>query len=277
MTSLILNVENIPAEMKALPQWVLWRGEPRGEKISKVPYRLDGRRASSTNPDDWTTFDRAVSAASRFSGIGFVFRAGGGIVGIDFDHVIHDGVTVPWALRTAEAFDSYTEYSPSGQGLHIICKGSIPDGKGHRRDRVEMYDRGRYFTMTGNAYDTPRPLRDTQPVITKLLDWMKREEHKPQKSTPRVSACPDDRALLHRAASAKNGYKFARLWQGDTVDYGGDDSRADIALLSMLLFWANGDEARADALFRQSGLNRPKWECREDYRRRCFDFLAGGN
>jgi primase-polymerase (primpol)-like protein len=105
---------------------------------------------------------------------------------------------------------------------------------------------------------------------------MRREEPKPQKHTPRVSACPDDRHLLHQAASAKNGYKFARLWQGDTSDYGGDDSRADIALLSMLLFWTNGNEGRADALFRQSGLARDKWTKREDYRRRCFDFLARG-
>ena len=275
---LTVLAENIPSELKSLPQWIVWKAEPRDGKISKVPYRPDGRRASSTNPDDWTTFDRAVSAASRFSGIGFVFREGGGIVGVDLDHVIDVRNNIePWALRTVEAFDSYTEYSPSGQGLHIICKGTIPDGKGHRRDRLEMYDRGRYFTMTGNAFGEPRPLRDTQSVITKLLDWMKREEPKPQKPTQRVTACPDDRTLLHRAATAKNGYKFARLWQGDTADYGGDDSRADCALLSMLLFWTNGDETRADALFRQSGLNRPKWECREDYRRRCFDFLAGSN
>jgi primase-polymerase (primpol)-like protein len=154
----------------------------------------------------------------------------------------------------------------------------IPDGKGRKHEPIEVYDRGRYFTMSGYAYGSPRPLRDAQAEINRLLasEWMKRDEPKPQKHTPRVPACPDDRHLLHRAASSRNGYKFARLWQGDTSDYGGDDSRADIALLSMLMFWTNGNEARADALFRQSGLNRPKWECRKDYRRRCFDFLAGG-
>jgi primase-polymerase (primpol)-like protein len=131
--------------------------------------------------------------------------------------------------------------------------------------------------MSGRVYGETLPLRDAQPVINSLFDWMRREEPKPRKNTSRVSPCPDDRKLLHHAASAKNGYKFARLWRGDTSDYGGDDSRADIALLSMLLFWTRGDEPRADSLFRQSGLNRPKWERREDYRRRCFDFLAGGN
>jgi primase-polymerase (primpol)-like protein len=262
----------------------MWRAEPRDGKISKIPYRLDGRRASSTNPDDWITFETAYQkyafGQGQYSGIGFVFRESGGIVGIDLDHVIStSGNIEPWALRTVKALDSYTEYSPSGQGLHILCKGAIPDGKGHRRGQLEMYDRGRYFTMTGRAYDAPRPLREAQPMINRLLEWMTREEPKAQsqKTLPRVSACPDDRILLHQAASAKNGYKFARLWQGDTSDYAGDDSRADIALLSMLLFWTHGDTARADMLFRQSGLCRDKWLRREDYRRRCFDFLAGGN
>ncbi|MDR3163957.1 MAG: hypothetical protein LBU13_00095 [Synergistaceae bacterium] len=251
--------------------------------MSKVPYRMDGRRASSTHPDNWTSFDAAyqkyASGQGQYSGLGFVFRADGGFVGIDLDHVINEnGVIEPWAERFVLAFNSYTETSVSGRELHILCRGSIPDGKGHRHDRMEIYDRGRYFTMSGYIYGELRPLRDTQPEIDRLLagEWMKRDEPKAQKYTPSVSACPDDHKLLHQAASAKNGYKFARLWQGDTSDYGGDDSRADIALLSMLMFWTNGNEARADALFRQSGLNRPKWERREDYRKRCFGFLARG-
>jgi primase-polymerase (primpol)-like protein len=249
--------------------------------VSKVPYRVDGRRASSTNPDDWTSFDEAcqkyASGQGQYNGVGFVFRAGGGIVGVDLDHVVgDDGKLELWAVRVVRAFDSYTEYSVSGHGLHIICLGSIPDGKGHRREPIEIYSGARYFTVSGRIYGELRTLRDAQTEIDRLLQWMKREEPKPQKTTPRVSACLDDRKLLHRAASARNGYKFARLWQGDTSDYGGDDSRADIALLSMLLFWTNGDVPRADALFRQSGLCRDKWLHRADYRRRCFDFLARG-
>jgi putative DNA primase/helicase len=269
---------NIPGELKALPQWVMWRGEPRNGRVSKIPYRIDGRRASSVNPDDWTSFEVALKTcqARGYSGVGFVFATGGGIVGVDLDHVISvDGDIEPWVLRAVEAFDSYTEYSVSGTGLHILCKGEIPGGKGRRREPVEIYDRGRFFTVSGRVFGEARPLREPQPVINRLLEWIKREEPKPQKATRRVSACPDDRKLLHRAASAKNGYKFARLWQGDASDYGGDDSRADMAMLSMLLFWTQGNEARADALFRQSGLNRDKWERRADYRERCFRYLRG--
>jgi primase-polymerase (primpol)-like protein len=272
---------NIPAELKALSQWVLWLAEPRNGRVSKVPCRADGRRASSTNPDGWTSFDEALNTcqARGYSGVGLVFREGGGIVGVDLDHVIDDAGNVePWAARVVRAFNSYTEISVSGHGLHIICRGSIPDGKGHRRGQAEMYDRGRYFTVTGRAYGELRPLREAQAEIDRLLEWITREEPKPQpqKSTPRVSSCFDDRKLLHHAASAKNGYKFARLWRGDISDYGGDESRADVALLSLLLFWTDGNEARADALFRQSGLCRDKWLNREDYRARCFGFCMRG-
>jgi putative DNA primase/helicase len=280
----MITFQNIPrglSELAALHQWVLWRAEPRDGRVSKVPYQIDGRHASSTRPDGWASFDavyqKYASGQEQYSGIGFVFREGDGIVGIDLDHVIGaDGVIETRIYQMVDSFASYTEYSISGQGLHILCKGAIPDGKGHRREPIEIYDRGRYFTVSGHIYGEPRPLRDAQSEIDRLLEWMKCEKPEPRKHTPRVSSCPDDRQLLHQAASAKNGYKFARLWQGDTSDYGGDDSRADIALLSMLMFWTNGNEPRADALFRQSGLSRDKWVKRADYRRRCFDFLARG-
>ncbi|MDR1515353.1 MAG: hypothetical protein LBS45_06630 [Synergistaceae bacterium] len=280
-----MDSQNIPAELKALPQWVCWRLEERkgGGKPTKVPYRIDGRKAKSTDLNDWTTFEKAYQAyvspgqEKPFYGVGFVFTPGDGICGVDLDHVINEsGQIEPWAERTVGAFNSYTEYSVSGQGLHILCRGVISADARHRRGQAEIYDRGRYFTVSGQPYGEPRPLRDCQPEIDRLLKWMGQGKPEPQKPTRSVSPCPDDHKLLHKAASARNGYKFARLWQGDVSDYGGDDSRADIALLSMLLFWTRGDESRADALFRQSGLSREKWTNRADYRRRCFEFLARG-
>ncbi|MDR1581342.1 MAG: hypothetical protein LBS35_13380 [Synergistaceae bacterium] len=105
-----------------------------------MPYRPDGWLASSTNPEHWASFDavcqKYASVPGQCSGIGFAFREGDGITGIDLDHVIgDDGNIEPWVLRTVEAFNSYTEYSVSGTGMHILCKGAIPDGKRHRRGR----------------------------------------------------------------------------------------------------------------------------------------------
>jgi putative DNA primase/helicase len=273
------NPDNIPDEMKIPRQWVLWRAEQRGGKMSKVPYRADGRRASSVNPDHWTSFENALNACrtGEFAGLWFVFCGECNLTGIDLDGVIDNGGNItPWAQRVVQAFGSYTEVSVSGTGLHIVCKGSTCDNKGHRKGQIGVYPSGRFFVMTGRVYGEPRPLRAARAEIDRLLEWMTREEPKPQppKSTLRVSSCPDDRKLLNMAASARNGYKFSRLWRGDISDYGGDESRADIALLSMLLFWTNGDISRADALFRQSGLCRDKWLRRADYRRRCFEFLT---
>jgi hypothetical protein len=75
------------------------------------------------------------------------------------------------------------------------------------------------------------------------------------------SALPDDRKLLDKARSAKNGSKFAALYdQGDTSAYAGDDSRADEALCCHLAFWCDKDPARIDRLFRQSARFRDKWD-----------------
>jgi putative DNA primase/helicase len=84
-----------------------------------------------------------------------------------------------------------------------------------------------------------------------------------------------DDELLALAMRAKNGEKFSRLWRGDTSEYAGDESRADLALCSLLAFWTDGDTERMDRLFRQSGLMREKWN-RRDYRERTFSKVLEG-
>jgi hypothetical protein len=63
-----------------------------------------------------------------------------------------------------------------------------------------------------------------------------------------------DEEILRRARAAKDGGKFSRLWSGDTSDHGGDDSRADLALCSLLAYWCGPDHERIDRLFRRSDL-----------------------
>ena len=69
----------------------------------------------------------------------------------------------------------------------------------------------------------------------------------------------DDAALLERAHAARNGAKFAALWRGDVSGYP-SQSEADLALCNRLAWWTDYDAARVDALFRRSGLWRPKWD-----------------
>jgi putative DNA primase/helicase len=150
--------DNIPEEMRRLPHWICWRLKDvadgkGGKKQTKVPFRTDGKPASTTNPKHWATFGAAVSAlgmSDKFSGIGFVFTRDSGLVGIDLDKCRdpETGETEEWAKAILNELSSYTELSQSGRGWHAIVKGSLPAG-GNRKGRVEMYDHDRYFVMTG--------------------------------------------------------------------------------------------------------------------------------
>lgn len=143
-------VGNIPDELKAEQRWVCWRFAGRGKKKTKVPVQLSGYRASSTDPDTWTTFDAALAASARFDGLGFVL--GDGYLGVDLDHCYApDGALSELAASIVAQLDTYTERSPSGDGLHLIAKGELPgeDIPSNPID-VEMYDGERYFTITGD-------------------------------------------------------------------------------------------------------------------------------
>ena len=140
-----VNVDSIPEEMKTLKNWVIWKYENRknskGEiKKTKVPYQVNGKKAKSTNPDTWDSFENVIKTLDRFpdkfDGVGFVFSQDSGIMGLDFDHV-KDHETGEWdpeALKEIKSLNSYTEISPSGEGVHVIVKGMVPlepdkDGK----------------------------------------------------------------------------------------------------------------------------------------------------
>jgi putative DNA primase/helicase len=106
-----------------------------------------------------------------FSGIGFVFAHNAPYVGIDLDDTHGDEKAFADQQHIYKEFDSYTELSPSGNGVHIIVKGKLP-GPGRRRYFVELYDTDRYFTMTGNVIN-PRPIAERQQLkLNSLYEHM---------------------------------------------------------------------------------------------------------
>ena len=141
---------NIPGELKARPQWILWRAV--GDKPDKVPYSArTGRMASSTDLLTWGTFQEALEAYenSEYAGLGFVFSSADPYTGIDLDNcVAEDGEIALWALEIVRYFDSYTELSATGTGLHIIVRGNVPN---RRKVEVEVYSSKRFFTVTGHV------------------------------------------------------------------------------------------------------------------------------
>jgi putative DNA primase/helicase len=154
INSLILPVkaENIPEQLKARPQWVVWKAV--GDKPDKVPYSArTGRRASSTDLLTWSTFQDALEANENgdYAGLGFVFSSADPYTGIDLDNCVDEnGEIALWALEIVRYFDSYTELSATGSGLHIIVRGDVPN---RRKGEVEVYSSKRFFTVTGHAVE----------------------------------------------------------------------------------------------------------------------------
>ncbi len=146
------QLNNIPDELKNYPNWVCYQLEDIGKpKLNKVPYNpKTGNKASCADPKTWGTFEQVIKAYQTgiYNGIGFEFSKNDPYCGIDLDSCVKDGKILPWAQKIIDQFNSYTEYSPSGTGIHIIIKAKKP-GKRCKKGDIEIYDHHRYLTITG--------------------------------------------------------------------------------------------------------------------------------
>lgn len=274
--------DNIPPELKALRQFVLWRYNWRIDKQgrgkwAKTPRQVSGEFAKSNDPATWTTFDAALKALPRFNGIGLCF--GGDVAGIDLDGCFNDdGTLKPWAddLLCDDgglAIPTYCEYSPSGGGLHLTYFGALPDpliGKQfdfapHVGCAFYAYPSNRYFTMTGNLYGEARSVTMIDPVDLMPVAYYL-ENFFPPKTTPQMQpsqiceARREDDDIIKIAGRAKNSDKAIALLRGDTAGYP-SASEADAALCAILAHYTR-DGAQIDRIFRRSGLYRAKWDRR---------------
>jgi putative DNA primase/helicase len=207
-----MNQNAIPQELKQLPQWVTWQFEKEGKPVSKdtegatkIPYNArTGHKASSTNPNTWTEFAVAVQAAKQrqHSGVGFVFSETDPFTGIDLDDCIDpDGSLQPWALDIVTTMDSYTEISPSGTGVKIWVEGEIPSSI--KTPQIEMYFKARYFTVTGQHYDsTPTTIRNVNGALSRLYDSVKKEAPAPTPAPTAHATIGDDHARAGRSANS---------------------------------------------------------------------------
>lgn len=161
----------VPADLIAHRQWVGWRRQVRGGKQTKPPYNArTGKLASTTDPKTWSTFEEARAVVSKYDGIGFVLTAHDPFVAFDLDHcrTPQTGEVTPQAKEIIESLDSYTEISPSGTGIRIFTKGTLPPGW-RNRGGVEVYDRERYVTITGDHLPrTPRTIEERSEAIAAL-------------------------------------------------------------------------------------------------------------
>mgnify|MGYP001569736952 CR=1 FL=1 len=264
------NLDEIPRELRARRQWVVWRllpPEPGKDKWQKVPFQTLQQKAASDNPATWTDFETAVETYRdhNFDGVGYVFTADDPFIGIDWDHSYSEteGIT-PDVLRWLHDLNTYCELSASGTGIHAIVKGHYPFDRGRKSGSVELYKERRFFTMSGRRFDTlPAEPRECQDALDRLAAYYFPAQPGGNGYKPDLGSITfDDAQIIERCRHAANGAKFQALWNGkwEGMTYP-SQSEAEFALLGILKFWTQ-NEGQIERLMRASGLARAKWASR---------------
>jgi hypothetical protein len=252
-------------DLKAQRRWVLWRLELRDGKTTKVPRQITGEKASSTNPATWATHAEVAAHAHKFDGVGVVMGELDGVhlCGVDIDNCCDaaTGKFTPESREIVIGLDSYSEFSPSGTGTHVLMVGTLRGRAGMHlpfpgTKAIEIYDSGRYLTFTGRHLGkTPSEILEREDAVNALYD--------------RVLASKAKRAGLTVSVSLSEEERLAQLMAGDTsfLKDPNDPSAADFALCCLLAKKHDCNAFKIDAVFRTSGCYRDKWE-RDDYRER---------
>lgn len=230
----------IPDELKSYPQWVC-------AAANKIP--LDpktGEVASVTDPSTWSTYQQAVEAG--YPHVGFVLTQGDPYTFIDLDEPTSEAQRKNHTF-IFETFQTYSELSQSGRGIHIICRGTVPHGI--RQHKVEVYSDGRYMICTGRPL-RDLPITDCQDLLHKLYADMNRH-HVDSNGMEEVESTISDVEVILKATRATNHEKFEQLFKGEWQGTYQSQSEADFALLSMLCFYTRGNE-QVRRLFRNSEL-----------------------
>jgi len=256
------NYNETPEELRSLRNWVVWRFEKRIDKSGKVKntkvlYNArTEKKALCNQPSTWSSFGDAAAALEHgYDGIGFCLTPP--YIGVDLDGCRDEtGAIDIWAEEIIRELDSYTELSPSGQGVHVFVKGELPHGTrqkdlGGEHHGVGLYDavRGRYLTITGLPIKGNRTIAERTGELRLIHARLFPRKQKIQSGEQ--SGSDDD--LIERARNANDGGKFARLWDGQWKGNYASQSEADLALCMKLAFWTDRDTGRIDALFRRSG------------------------
>jgi putative DNA primase/helicase len=168
---------SVPAALANRQQWLLWKFEHKegATKPGKIPYYVAGGRRTGGQGDDRDRQRLATLAVVRrayerggWSGVGFAFLPGDGLIGIDIDGAIDPdtGVVTERCANIIKACRSFTEYSPSGKGVHIIVEGQTTTNKSNDIG-LEVFCERQFFTFTANRY--PETPADVLPIDAGVL------------------------------------------------------------------------------------------------------------
>lgn len=259
-TSLLLY-NNIPKEMKRFPNWLVRKG-----KIPYSPYTDQ----QGNKPEHCSIYSLAYARVlgGKYEGLGFQFSKTP-YTGIDIDHCIDDnGAFSELALQAFIDFNSYTEFSPSGKGIHIIVKGHVPRAVKNQYHGIELYSEDRYFTVTGNKVpQSVDYIAKRQEALDLYYDTFKTSSGDVATIGNLISLEPRSnwenvRGVIENARNYDKSGKFKALFDdGDLSQYNGDHSSADMALLCILAYWTRCRAQLMHDVFCQSALaKRKKWQ-----------------
>lgn len=172
-----------PAELLTRQQWLIWKfvQKPGQKKPSKMPYYASGairtgQQGSEEDRRQLVDYHSAVEAArlQNADGLGFAFLPGDGLIGIDIDGALGDDADQTRrsrALNIIDACSSYTEFSPSRNGVHIIVKGHTETFKSNELG-IEVFCGRQFFTMSGNPY--PGTVDGVEQITPETLEKLRR-------------------------------------------------------------------------------------------------------
>ena len=221
------SYEFLPDELKRRGLFCTWQAEQRNGRMTKIPYNaVSGQRAKSNDESCFTSFEKAAGAAG-YSGIGVgIFH---GICAVDLDYCVDEnGAVSDKAKEIVKLMHSYTEYSPSGTGLHILF---LAENYQYDTDRfyimnhasgIEVYVAGvtnKFVTVTGNEIRDHYPFESRTEELNVLLErYMTRTKTEPKETARNAINARKpmaDRELIIRAERSRNGEAFRKLMSGD--------------------------------------------------------------
>jgi hypothetical protein len=281
----VTNVLPAIAELRAIDRWVAWHWEKVNGKDTKPPFvASNGSRASVSDPTTWMPYAEAVKAYKKAGHVGLGLMVTDTYCGVDFDHC-RDKVTGDidaWAMAKVKALDSYTEITPSGEGLRTwvkarktgtACAKAMKGSNGAKADaKIEIYDHDRYFTVTENHLaGTPDTIYERQEELAALEQeiWPPQQVQSP---IVQVAVGPSLTAqqVIGLMKKAKNWPKFDALMRGDMSEYNNDESRGDEALCCGIAFYSRDPDVIDQVMRMGKPGEREKWN-RADYRKLTID------
>ena len=288
MNDFIKNYENIPDNLKKEKRWCLYKIIQRDGKNTKLPLMPNGKPAKSNDKMTWNSYEDCIAALNRNIGDGFGFMLGDGYIGIDIDKVSDDifVYSMDYHAKSMTAdflrgISTYAEISPSKTGLHFIGKGEVP-GERKRYKNLEIYDKDRFFTVTGNVIKDRNRNKvinidsELKPLYEKYMPKINviNSENKRNQITTFLKYDQDIvEKLFDRGYFSYTGEDLRRIYYGNYESYFNSQSEADFFMLQRLLYYT-ADVEQAISLMENSGLKREKW-----YKRRSntdyIHYIAG--